>query len=686
MRVLVGPYRGGVTGSMMSEIREAEARPGPESPAHSLPPRFSWLWEARTQLRFSMVAGGLLILGTILHAGLGWTVGTVLIWISLGLGMVYGVRAAFEALAARRVDIDVLMVVGAGLAASIGHPGEGSLLLFLFTLSGALEELAMARTQREIEALHKLLPTETLVWKGETWVEIAPEALVAGDRVKVRPGERVPTDATVVEGRSSLDQSTLTGESMPRSVQAGDAIYAGTVNIDGALEATVTRPAADSSLQRVLNLVMQAREQREPMQRLIDRFGEPYAWAVLSLSAVVMLVWWLVFKEPAAQAAYTAITFLIVLSPCAMIIATPTATLSAIGRGARQGVLFKGGQAMERLAHVGAVCFDKTGTLTFGRPSLVDVQTIGWSDPKRLLGVAAGLEIDSTHPIASAVRGGASSRGVAPERIADMRHIAGSGVTGVFESDPVAVGSLEFVLDTVPMCLRARAGEIVAEAQSRGQMTAVVAAGGGHGAAAVLVISDSLRPGADRMASELHEMGIRPVRMLTGDNQQAAEHIARQVGIDECYADLLPEDKLRLVGQLKEEVRARSRGRGAVAFIGDGVNDAPAMAMADVSVAIGSIGSDAALESADIVLLNDDLACVPWAIGLARRARGILRFNLAMAMSVIVIMAIVTLVGSRTGLTVPMAVGVVAHEGGTLAVVANSLRLLLARGVRASSK
>lgn len=663
---------------------ELNRHPGSHPSLTPGPQRPGWLWESRTQLRVSLVAGALLLAGAVLHSGMGWPLGLALIWISLALGMVYGVRAAFEALAERRVDIDVLMVVGAGLAASIGHPGEGALLLFLFTLSGALEDLAMARTQREIESLHKLLPTETLVWRDGQWVEIVPEALVAGDRFKVRPGERVPTDATVAAGRSSLDQSTLTGESMPRSVQAGDEIYAGTMNIDGALEALVTRPAADSSLQRVLNLVMQAREQREPMQRLIDRFSEPYAWAVLSLSAAVMLVWWLVFGESAADAAYTAITFLIVLSPCALIIATPTATLSAIGRGARQGVLFKGGQAMERLAHVAAVCFDKTGTLTFGRPSLVDVQSIGWSDPQRLLAVAAGLEIDSTHPIASAVLGGASRRGVAPERISDMRHVAGSGVTGVFEGDPVAVGSLEFVLETVPMCLRARASEVVAAAQSRSQMTAVVAAGGGHGAAAVLIISDSLRPGADRMATELHAMGIRPVRMLTGDNRQAGEIIARQVGIDECFADLLPEDKLRLVRELKEMVRAGSGRRGGVAFIGDGVNDAPAMAMADVSVAIGSIGSDAALESADIVLLNDDLACVPWAIRLARRARGILRFNIAMAMCVIIIMAIATLVGSRTGMEVPMAVGVVAHEGGTLAVVANSLRLLLARGARAS--
>ncbi|MBL8745652.1 MAG: cation-translocating P-type ATPase [Phycisphaerae bacterium] len=647
-------------------------------------PDQSWLdpvWQPRVQLVLSLLAGGLLITGVV---GGWWTESPVfraMVWISLVIGMVYGVRAAIDALRNFTVDIDVLMVVGAGLAAAIGHPGEGALLLFLFTLSGALEDLALARTKREIEALHKLLPTEAIVERDGEWIETTPESLVPGDRIKVRPGERIPADAEVDEGKSSIDQSTLTGESLPRSVHPGDTIYAGTVNLDSALTARVLRPASESSLQRVLNLVMEAREQREPMQRLIDRLGQPYAWAVLAISLAIMLVWWIGFREPFSGAAYTAITFLIVLSPCALILATPTATLAAIARGARAGVLFKGGQSIERLSRVGSVCFDKTGTLTFGRASLVQAVPIGWSNADRLLSVAAALESDSTHPIAKAVRDGAIERRIAPAAVSDMLHAAGQGVSGRYDGDDVLVGSYDYVEPAIPACLRSRTLEVLTSVQRDGRIGAVVAAGGDHGAAAVLVIADAIRPGAEGMVSQLHALDVRPVVMLTGDNTVTAEYVARLVGIDRWHADLMPEDKVRLLRELKLERRKTPGRYPGVAFIGDGVNDAPALAAADIAIAIGSIGSDAALESSDIVLLNDDLACVPWAIQLARRARSILRFNITIALAVIVLMGIATLVGSRIGLPVPMSVGVIAHEGGTLFVIVNALRLLWMRGV-----
>ena len=647
----------------------------------------SGLWHPATQLRAGALAGVLLLLGAILDTATDLTIAPILVWFSLLIGLVYGVQAALAALAERKVDIDVLMVVGAGLAAGIGHPAEGALLLFLFTLSGALEDLAFARTVREIEALHTLMPVEALVWRDQTWAEVAPESLQVGERIKIRPGERVPTDAGVLEGVSSLDQSTLTGESLPRRVAPGDEIYAGTVNLDSALEATVTRPASESSLQRVLKLVTEAREQREPIQRLIDRMSEPYAWAVLSSSAVVMLVWWLALGRTAAESAYVAITFLIVMSPCALIIATPTATLSAISRGARQGVLFKGGQALERLARINALCFDKTGTLTAGRPSVDRLEPVGWSDPQRLLAVAAALEADSTHPIARAVIDAAARQRVAPAQgVRVTEHAAGQGVKGDMQGEPVAVGTWEFAHACVPVCLRARTREILQSVQQSGAMGAVIGAGGDtgpHGAAAVIALRDAVRPAARRLVRELHQLNIRPIRMLTGDNHTTAQHVARQVGIDECFADLLPEDKVRLVREMRTAAdNSAGRTPRRVAFVGDGVNDAPALAAADVSIAIGSIGSDAALESADIVLLSDDLACVSWAVALARRARAILRFNIALAMTVIAGMGLATLAQHWTGVEIPMSVGVIAHEGGTLLVVMNSLRLLWPRGVR----
>lgn len=645
------------------------------------------LWTPRVQLNMSIAAGVLLFLGVIaarvgsmgsVDAPALTIAGTAMVWLSLAIGMVYGLRAAGEALAHRSVDIDVLMVVGAALAAWINHPEEGALLLFLFTLAGALEDLAMARTKREIEALHRLMPTEAIALREGEWRTCAPESLEPGERIKIRPGDLVAVDAEVAEGQSSVDQSTLTGESLPREVVEGETIFSGTVNLDRTLEAVVLRPASESSLNKILRLVTVARQQREPIQRLIDRVSQPYAIGVLGVSALVLLVWWLGFGDPFERAAYTAITLLIVMSPCAIIIATPTVTLTTIARGARAGVLFKGGQAIERLSRVGAVCFDKTGTLTVGRATLSDLVPVGWSDSRRLLSVAAALEADSTHPIARAVREAAKAQGVAAAAIDSIVHAAGRGVSGVLGSDPVAVGDLSLVEEVVPVCLRARLREVLDATRREGQVAAAIAAGGEHGAAAVMIISDPIRPGAAALVRRLHELGVSPVRMLTGDNRITAERVALDLGLDEWDAELLPEDKVHLVHETKARTTAPRR---FVAFIGDGVNDAPALSAADVAIGIGSIGSDAALESSDIVLLSDDLESVPWAMRLARRARSILRFNIALALGIIVAMGLATLIGSRAGVTVPMSLGVVAHEGGTLLVVVNSLRLLWARGV-----
>lgn len=672
--------------------------PAAPSPNGDEIPAETGIWSPRWQLRLSILAGALLLGGVILENALGLSVGTWAIWASLAIGMLYGVRAAAEAIGELSVDIDVLMVVGAALAAYVGHPSEGALLLFLFTLSGALEDLAMARTRREIEALHKLMPTAAIVWDESAgdWQEIAPEALVPGQRIKIRPGELIPVDAEMTVGRSSVDQSTLTGESLPRTVTPGAALYAGTLNLDNPIEAVVSRPAVESSLHKVLRLVTEARQQREPMQRLIDRLSQPYAISVLCASAVVALVWWLVFGEALADASITAITFLIVMSPCALIIATPTATLTTIARGARAGVLFKGGQAIDRLSQIGAVCFDKTGTLTLGRAVLNQIESIGWSDERRLLSVAAGLETDSTHPIARAVHEAAKAHSVSPASVTDTSHAPGQGIHGSLNGEPVAIGLYSYVEEFIPTCLRARTRETLARIQARGQIGAVIAAGGEHGAAAVFVISDPIRPGAAGLVQRLHDLGVRPVRMLTGDNHAAAEYVAKLLDLDAWDAELLPEDKVRIVREMRAERRDPSwrppGGNGVgpirrgVAFIGDGVNDAPALAAADVAIGIGSIGSDAALESSDIVLLSDDLEVAPWAIQLARRARSILRFNITLALTVIVVMGIATLVGSRTGWEVPMSIGVVAHEGGTLLVVLNSLRLLWAKGVRRSEE
>lgn len=670
--------------------------------------RAGWRWFTSTkgELYSAILAGILLFIGWGLHALAGWPKAEFAIWASLLLGLIHGARAAWESLAEKRVDIDVLMVVGAVAAASIGHAEEGALLLFLFVLAGALEDLAMARTKREVEALHKLMPTETTVLRNGEWVEASPESLVKGERVKIKPGQRVPADCRLVQGKSEMDQSAITGESMPRTVKPGDELFAGTINLDDPIEAEVLRRAQESSLQKVLDLVTTAREQREPVQRTIDRLSGPYSVGVMVLSAVVLAVWWGALGRTFDESFYTAITLLIVASPCALIIATPTATLSAIARGARSGVLFKGGQAIERLANIAAVCFDKTGTLTMGRPRLEQVHAVAWSDGKRLLSLAAAIEGESTHPIAAAVRDAAKAREIEPSaELANITHTTGRGMSAVWKGAEVRLGSTAHTDSVTPVCLRQRVHDVLKTIQNRGQMGVVIAVGvdeeavrmgkasdpmaEGVGEAAVLIMSDSVRPGARTLVSELHKLGVKPVKMLTGDNKTTAERVAKSLGLDDFAADLLPQDKLDEVARLKEALKYREqttgKAAGGVAVIGDGVNDAPALAAADVSVAIGSIGSDAALESADIVLLSDDLSAVPWAVKLARKARGTVRANLIFALSIIAVMGIATLVGSLLRRPVALGLGVLAHEGGTLLVVLNSLRLLWVASPRPAS-
>lgn len=638
-----------------------------------------WLLSAKGELVSAVVAAGLLIAGFILRASFddarpAHLAGHGCDFAALGIGLFHGGRAAWHAVRGGRFDIDVLMIVGAVLAAFIGAPSEGALLLMLFTLSGALEELAMQRTTRAVEALHKLMPTSALKWTGTAWEHVEPELLVVGDRVRILPGELAPVDCRVTMGSSSMNQANLTGESMPRDVGPGDDLYAGTVNVGSPMEATVSKPASQSSLQKILDLVTSAQQQREPVQQVIDRVSQPYAIGVFAAAIATFVVFWLALDRTASSAAYTAITLLIVASPCALVIATPTATLAGISRAARGGVLFKGGAAISRLAGLQAVAFDKTGTLTIGKPRVVRVEVVGVASEQTMLAVAAGLEEHSTHPIAQAIIDAAKAAGATASAVSEVGYIAGRGVTANIDAKPARLGSLAHTREMIPEALQARVGEVLKTIQSGGHIGVVCVY---EGSAAVFILSDSARPGAECLVRRLHEQGVKPVVMLTGDNRATAQRVADDLGIDEVHADLLPGDKVDQVKRLK----AAGTSKRFVGVIGDGVNDAPALAAADVSMAIGSIGSDAALESADIVLLSDDLSTVPWAVGIARRTRRTIVINLSFALGAMGVMAIAVLIAAGMGIKVPLWMGVVGHEGGTLLVVAHSLLLLTLGGI-----
>ncbi len=551
---------------------------------HAVPERSSpiadrslatWIVSPFGELISACVAGALLLTGFVLSrivdSADATTTSLVLYWASLTIGLLHGGRAAAASLAERTFDIDVLMVLGAVLAAWLGAPAEGGLLLFLFVLSGALEELAMARTTRAVEALHKLMPSAAMRWSTSQgdWEHVAPESLAASDRIKILPGEIVPADALLTIGDSSMNQATLTGESVPRDVHPGDPLYAGTINVGNPIEAAVTRPAKESSLQRILNLVIEAQQQREPVQRLIDRLSEPYAWGVIIASLLVVAVWWLALGVPLVErtdagmrgALYTGITMLIVASPCALIISTPTATLAGIARGARSGVLFKGGQSLERLSRLAAVAFDKTGTLTVGRPRVQTIHPIGWSDEAALLSVAAGLELESTHPIAQAIIDAAKQRDVLPAPIVAGTFTVGRGVGGTYQGKEARLGTLVYTEPLVPVCLRAAVADTLATVQQHGEIGTVVT---WDQQAGVIVLSDQVRPGAPELVARLHRLGVRPVCMLTGDNRATAAHVADSLGLDRWYAELLPADKVAHVQSLKLEVAQEKRhGVGA---------------------------------------------------------------------------------------------------------------------------
>ena len=608
--------------------------------------------------------------------------GHALVWVSLGLGAIHGLKAAWESVTQWRPNIDVLMVVGAGLAAMIGHPGEGALLLFLFTLAGALEHRAMAKAKDAVSRLHKLMPEEALkrVEDGDAgdgrWVAVRPEELSPGDHVLVRAGETVPADGEVIDGHSTVDQSTLTGESLPRAVDVGDGVFAGTMNQNGAITVRVTRPVSESSLQRILELVIEAQGKRQPLQRVIDRFSTPYTVAVFIGTALALAYFGLVHRIDGermlfADAAYRAITLLIVASPCALVIATPTATLCGLNRAARAGLLVKGGDALERLARVSAVAVDKTGTLTAGELRVVALHAIDGVDVDSLLPVALAVEERSTHPIATAIASYAQERGARAAAVEGFEMLAGMGISAVSGGEPVQIGTVEFVGPRLDGAMRARFERVVGEVRARGAISAAMRWGD---RGVVFELADTERPGAKTFVRELHEAGVRRVVMLTGDHRVIAERLAQRLGIDEIHAELLPEQKVDRLREIRDEMHASGRHTG-LAVIGDGVNDAPALATADVGLAMGGVGADATMETADVVILNDDLLVAPWGFRLARRVRVVMFVNLWFALLVIASLAVFAVLG-----WIPMGVGVIGHEGSTLLVVANSLQLLAVRG------
>lgn len=565
---------------------------------------------------------------------------------------------ALRALGRAQFEVDLLMVVAAIGAAIAREPIDGAILLFLFSLANALEEFALRRTTQAIRSLEELRPEGAHLIHGgeERWVPL--DALVPGDHIRVRPGERFAADGQVAEGASAADQSVLTGESLPIDKAPGDPVFASTLNTFGALVVEVAKPASESTLSRLIALVEQARAQKSGAEEFTAWFGRRYTIFVLAGSLAAFAAYRMI-GHPFNQALYQTMVLLVAASPCAVVISAPASLLPAIARAARMGVLFKSGASVEALASVRAMAIDKTGTLTSGQPQVVDIVAFGIS-PDDLLATTAALESLSEHPIARAVVDAARARGVALPSVASAHAVVSEGIAGLVDNRAVWAGN-ERLACRKGVKLARDVVSILACFAEKGYTPILV---GSHRVLGIIAVADTLRPEAASAVCAIRKLGVIPVIMLTGDNPQAAGAIARQAGTDSHYADLLPADKLRLVREFQER-------HGRVAMVGDGVNDAPVLSGADVGIAMGAARNDVALESADIVLMSSNLGCLPTAISLARQARRVVIQNLAIGLATICTLVTLTLLGH---LKLPPAV--LGHEGSTVVVAMNGLRML----------
>lgn len=582
-------------------------------------------------------------------------------------GGAFGLKAGLESLRERTIDVDLLMILAALGAALVGAPFEGAMLLFLFSLSNVLQNYALDRTRNAIRELMALRPTEALVRRGERLLMLPLENINIGDRIVVRPGDRIPLDGVVLEGESSVDQAAITGESIPVSKQAGDSILAGSINGQGGLEIGVTRLAKDSTIARLIQLVEEAQSEKAPTQRFIDKAEQYYALGVLIFTGLAILFPIAFLNEPFDATFYRAMTLMVAASPCAIVISTPATVLSAIANGARKGVLFKGGAYLEQAAEVKVIAFDKTGTLTLGRPQVTDVIPLNDLSEDSLLTLAAAVESRSEHPLAQAIMNAAEGRNLSlPPVVSAFQSRAGRGVQAVVNEQTIAVSNLRD-LDFQNGHDMAFVQDQMATLQDQGKTAVVVSRLDDRQNPEILGIigiADVLRPDAPQVMDSLRQQGIEKLVMLTGDNERVAQAIAQQVGVDETFAGLMPEEKMLLLKELADL-------HGTVMMVGDGVNDAPALATADIGLAMGAAGTDVALETADVVLMSDDLSKIPYIIGLSHQTRRILIQNLVFAIGVIII-----LVSAVLGVGLALPLSVIGHEGSTVIVSLNGLRML----------
>jgi len=637
-----------------------------------------------TELYFAILSGVCLILGFSLEklAAAPENITFGLYLAAYFFGGYFTLKEALAKVAKGGFEIDFLMLVAAVGAAYLGEWAEGALLLFLFSLGHALENYAMAKAKKSIEALTDLAPKTALLKKGDDTVEVAIEDLEVGDIILVRPNSKVSADGVVIRGSSTVDQSPITGESVPvdkkpienpgeeytakSQIPDENRLFSGTINGNNSLEIKVIKRAVDSTLNRLVTMVQEAQKQKSPTQLLTDKFERYYVPAVIIL-VVFLNFSFLIIDETWADSLYRSLAVLVAASPCALAISTPSAVLSGVARAARGGVLIKGGRPLEDLGVLTALAFDKTGTLTEGKPKLTDVKSFGSVEEKELLEIAVAVEELSDHPLAKAVvRDGMKKLGEST-KIPDAENleaIQGKGIKATYQGHSIRIGNLE-LFEGIDQGVPSEVSKKVKALEGEGKTTMLIKKENEF--IGMLGLMDTPRKEAKETLSRLKKIGIKKMIMLTGDNQQVADAVAKEIGLTEARGSLLPEEKVEAIKKLAEQ-------ENKLAMIGDGVNDAPAMANSTVGIAMGAAGSDVALETADIALMADKLETLPFAIGLSRKAKFIIRQNLWVSLGVVALLIPATIMDWAS-----IGIAVAIHEGSTLVVVGNALRLLAYR-------
>ena len=634
-----------------------------------------------TELYFAILSGFTLITGFLLEkfTGVSENLPFGLYIGAYFFGGYFTLKEAITKVAKGEFEIDFLMLVAAAGAAYLGEWAEGALLLFLFSLGHALENYAMSKAKKSIAALTDLAPKTALIKKDGDTVEVGIEELKKGDVIVVRPNSKISADGVIVKGSSSIDQSPITGESVPvdkKPVENSDKeytgdsdipdesrVFSGTINGNNTLEIKVIKEAKDSTLNRLVTMVQDAQDQKSPTQLLTDKFERYYVPSVILL-VIILNFAFLVIDETWSESLYRSLAVLVAASPCALAISTPSAVLSGVARAARGGVLIKGGRPLEDLGVLTALAFDKTGTLTEGKPKLTDVESFGNIDKKELLEIAIAVEELSDHPLAKAVVRDGMERLGKDTKIPDaddLEAVQGKGIKANYQGNSIYIGNLELFED-IDGGVPDKVSEKVRALEGEGKTTMLMKRGNEF--IGMLGLMDTPREKAKETLVQLKKIGIKKMIMLTGDNQKVADAVAEEIGLTEARGSLLPEEKGEAIKKLAEQ-------ENKLAMVGDGVNDAPAMANSTVGIAMGAAGSDVALETADIALMADKLETLPFAIGLSRKAKAIIRQNLWVSLGVVVFLIPATIMSWAS-----IGIAVAIHEGSTLVVVINALRLL----------